>query len=96
MSFGLAAFLGGAGVACIFYRPSFLGFVLGSQFFFSSAALFWVAWGKQVGALMQGHLFGVFIVLLGVAQGVGGLALGARLFFLKKGVKMKDFQQLKH
>lgn len=96
MTTGIAAILCGIGIACLFFRQSFLGLLLGSQISFAGATLFLVVFGKKAGILLQGHVFGIFIVLVGLVQLTGGLAIATRLFFLKKSVSMNEVRSLKH
>jgi NADH:ubiquinone oxidoreductase subunit K len=51
--------------------------------------------GISSGARTQGHLFGLFIALSGVAQLAGGYALAVRLFYLKNRTKMDQLRSLK-
>lgn len=91
-----AAILGGLGLICLVSRRTLLGLLIGLQLLVLGATSIFVMAGVSSGAHSHGHIFGLFIVLGGVAQLVVGYALAVRLFYLKKRVGMDELRSLKH
>ncbi len=92
----VAAALGGMGLFCMLFRKTLLGFLIGLQLMVLGATTVFVLAGALSGMANRGHIFGLFIVLGGVAQLVAGYALAVRLFCLKKRVEMDELRSLKH
>ena len=91
----LAGFLGGMGLVCIIARKTFLGVLIGTQLLTLGATMIFVLTGLTSGLKIQGMIFGLFIMLGGIANLVVGYALATRLFFLKKQVMMNELRTLK-
>jgi NADH:ubiquinone oxidoreductase subunit K len=51
--------------------------------------------GVISGSRVEGHLFGLFVTVMGIAQLAGGYALSVRLFYLKNRNSLDDMQVLK-
>ena len=92
----VAALLAGLGLVCILYRRTLLGVMIGMQLLVLAASLVFVMAGSSSGNLIQGHIFGLFITLAGVAQTIVGYVLAVKLFYLKKRAGMDDIRALKH
>lgn len=95
MIMGLAGIVGGMGLICIISRRTLLGIMIGIQLLFLGASIMFVAGGIISGAVIEGHLFGLFIAIGGIAQLGGGLALAVRLFYLKNTIQVDQLQSLK-
>jgi NADH-quinone oxidoreductase subunit K len=91
----IAAALGGIGFACMLFRRTMLGMLIGIQLMVLGATMFFILAGVVSGAAIQGQLFGFFIILGGVAQIIVGYALAVRVFYLKKRVAMDELRTLK-
>jgi len=88
--------LGILGLLCLMIKKTLLGVVIGVQLItFGSGAVF-VLSGVLAGAHDDGHLFGVFILLNGVAQIVVCYALATRLYYQKKTIRIDELRSLKH
>lgn len=92
----VAAALGGMGLVCMLYRRTLLGVLIGVQLLVVGATMVFVLAGVSSGVPVQGHLFGLFITLGGVAQLVTGYALSVRLFYLRRRAGMDELRSLKH
>jgi len=93
----IAVLLGGIGLACIVYKRSLLGTLIGIQILVLAAAMMFVLAGAVDSATTtQGHILGLLVTLAGVAQTVVGYALSVRLFYLKKRVSLDELRSLKH
>ncbi len=91
---GVAGLIGGLGLACMIYRKTLLGVLMGIQILVLGATLMFVLAGMSVGLPSIGHVFGLFITLGGMAQLVVGYTLAIRLFFLKKKMTMDELRAL--
>lgn len=94
----ISGLIGAFGLACVISRRTFLGVLVGIQILVLGATMMFVLAGLVSGgsgARVQGHLFGVFIALGGVAQLVGGFAIAIRLFYLKNRTEMDQLRALK-
>jgi NADH:ubiquinone oxidoreductase subunit K len=92
----VAAALGGMGLVCMLYRRTLLGLLIGVQLLALGATMIFVLAGASSGSLIQGHVFGLFITLGGIAHLVVGYALAVRLFYLKRRAGMDELRYLKH
>jgi NADH:ubiquinone oxidoreductase subunit K len=90
------ALLGGLGLACMILRRTLLGFLVGSQLLMLGASAMLVIAGVSAGFPADGHVFGIFVLLGGVAQLIVGYALCIRLFYLKKKPVMEELRTLRH
>jgi NADH:ubiquinone oxidoreductase subunit K len=91
----VAGLIGGLGLICMISRRTLLGMMVGIQLLVLGSTMMFVLAGILSGARVEGHLFGLFIALGGVAQLAGGYALAIRLFYLKKQVSMDELRVLK-
>jgi len=91
----VAGLVGGLGLVCMITRRTLLGMMIGVQLLILGATLAFVLAGVISGARVQGHVFGLFVVLGGVAQLIAGYSLAVRMFYLKKRINMDDLRALK-
>ena len=91
----VAGVIGGLGLVCMISRRTVLGLLIGVQLLILGSTMIFVLAGISAGLHIQGHIFGFFITLGGVAQLVVGYALAVRLFFLKKSISMDELRALK-
>ena len=91
----IAGIIGGLGLACLISRQTMLGLLVGMQLLVLGATMIFVVAGISSGVRTEGHLFGFFVLLSGIAQLVGGYAIAIRLFYLKKRVRVDDLRSLK-
>ena len=91
----VAGIIGGLGLVCMISRRTLLGLMVGIQLLVLGSTMIFVLAGISSGARVEGHLFGLFIALGGVAQLAGGYALAIRLFYLKNRSKMDELRSLK-
>jgi NADH:ubiquinone oxidoreductase subunit K len=98
----VAGIIGGLGLICLISRRSLLGtligvqlLVLGSTMVFVFAGLSPAVGNEAAGARLEGHIAGLFVALLGVAQLVAGYALAIRLFYLKNKIDIHELRSLK-
>jgi NADH:ubiquinone oxidoreductase subunit K len=91
----VAGLVGGLGLACMIFRKTLLGILIGVQLLILGSTLMFVLAGITSGLAIKGHIFGLFITLAGLAQLVVGYALAIRLFFLKKSISMDELRTLK-
>ncbi len=87
--------IGALGIANLLFRRSLLGLLLGTQLLGVGATMMFVLAGALSGARVEGHLFGLFVTLMGIAQLAGGYALAVRLFYLKNRIALDDLQEMK-
>jgi NADH:ubiquinone oxidoreductase subunit K len=91
----VAGIIGALGLVCMISRRTLLGLMVGVQLLILGSTMIFVLAGIASGARVQGHLFGLFIALGGVAQLAGGYALAIRLFYLNNRTKMDQLRMLK-
>lgn len=92
----IAASMGGLGLACMIYRRSLLGLLIGLQLLMLGAALIFIPVNADPAIQMKGHIFGLFVALAGIGQLVVGYALAVRLFYLKRRVALEDLRSLRN
>lgn len=91
----VAGLIGSLGLVCMISRQTMLGLLIGIQLLVLGSGMMFVLAGGASGLPIQGHIFGLFITLGGVAQLVVGYALAIRLFFIKKGISMDELRTLR-
>ncbi len=91
----VAGLIGGLGLVCMISRKTLLGLLIGVQLLIIGSTMAFVLAGLHSGLRIQGHIFGLFITLGGIAQLVVGYSLSIRLFFLKQRISLDDLQALK-
>lgn len=91
----VAGVIGGLGLICMISRKTLLGLLIGIQLLILGSTMMFVLAGISSGFRIQGHIFGLFITLGGIAQLGVGYALAIRLFFLKRKISMDELQALK-
>lgn len=91
----VAGLMGGLGLICMISRRTLLGLLIGVQLLIAGSTMMFVLAGISSGMRIQGYVFGLFIILGGVAQLVVGYALAIRLFFLKKKISLDELRALK-
>jgi NADH:ubiquinone oxidoreductase subunit K len=91
----MAGSIGGLGLVCMISRKTVLGLLIGIQLLILGSTMMFVLAGISAGMRVEGHIFGLFITLGGMAQLVVGYALAIRLFFLKKRISMDELRALK-
>jgi NADH:ubiquinone oxidoreductase subunit K len=95
MMMWVAGLIGGLGLVCMISRKTMLGLLIGVQLLILGSTMMFVLAGLSSGLRIQGHIFGLFITLGGIAQLVAGYSLAIRLFFLKKKISLDELQALK-
>ncbi len=91
----LAALLGGLGLFSVASRRTLLGILVGIQLMLIGASMSFVLAGISSESRVLGQIVGLFIILGGVAQLVGGYALATRLFYLKRKIAIRELRSLK-
>lgn len=91
----LSGLIGALGLVCMVSRKTLLGLLIGVQLLIMGSTMMFVCAGISAGLETQGHIFGLFITLGGVAQIVVGYALAIRLFFIRKQTSIDDIRILK-
>jgi NADH:ubiquinone oxidoreductase subunit K len=91
----LSWLIGGVGLACLIWRKTLLGIMVGIQLLILGSTLVFVLAGISSGVRLEGHVVALFVVLGGVAQLVAGFALAVRLFYLRSKTEMSELRSLK-
>jgi NADH:ubiquinone oxidoreductase subunit K len=91
----ISAALGAIGLIGLIYKKTMLGLIVSIQVMVLGAAILFVLSGGEAGVAAEGHSFGVFIVICGLAQVVGGYALATRMFYLKNDATLSELRSLK-
>ena len=77
-------------------RRTLLGLMVGrAELLCLGSTMMFVLAGVSLGRAVQGHVFGLFIALGGVAQLAGGYAIAIRLFYQRQGYRMDQAEALK-
>lgn len=91
----LSGALGAIGIMGLIYKKTMLGLIVSIHVMLLGAAALFVLSGTESGMQIDGHSFGIFIVLGGAAQVVGGYALASRMFYLTSKTGVEDLRNLK-
>ena len=91
----LSGVIGGLGLACLIWRRTILGIMIGIQLLILGSTLVFVLAGISAGVRLEGHVVALFVTLGGVAQLVAGFALAVRLFYLRNKTEMSELRSLK-
>lgn len=91
----ISGLIGGLGLVCMFCKKTVLGLLIGMQLLILGSSLIFVAGGASPGQTIQGHIFGLFITLVGITQLGIGYSLALRLFFLRKRISLDELRALK-
>lgn len=91
----LSGVIGGLGLACLIWRRTILGIMVGIQLLILGSTLVFVLAGISAGVRLEGHVVALFVTLGGVAQLVAGFALAVRLFYLRNKTEMSELRSLK-
>lgn len=91
----LSGVIGGLGLACLIWRRTILGIMIGIQLLILGSTLVFVLAGISAGVRLEGHVVALFVTLGGVAQLVAGFALAVRLFYLRNKTDMSELRSLK-
>lgn len=92
----IGIFLGILGVICILSKRTLLGVLIGAQLLSLGTTSSFVLGGIGTQDVVRGHIFGIFIVMSGIAVLVVGYALAIRLFYLKKKAGMESLHNLRN
>lgn len=91
----VSALLGTLGIIALIRRKTLLGILMGMQLLTLGASLVFVSAGVLSNTHNKAHVFGIFIILGGLAQLATGYAFALRLFLLKKSIAMDKVRSLK-
>ncbi|MGK5089847.1 NADH-quinone oxidoreductase subunit K [Bdellovibrionota bacterium FG-2] len=95
MILALPGIIGGIGLACIIFRKTLLGVLIGVQLLILGAVAAVVMAGIVSGRQVSGHVSGVLIFLSGVALVALGFALAIRMFYLRRRISMSELRTLR-
>jgi len=96
MTFGLSLALGLLGLACLIGKRGLPGIFLGIHLLLLGATAAVVISGASSGFSEDGRVFGLFALIVGLAQVVLGFALAARLFLLKGDERVGSLRRLRN
>lgn len=88
--------LGCLGLICMMTKRTLLGVLIGVQLLFLGATTILVLAGVGSNETESGQIYGLFILMVGLAQLVVGYSLAVRLFYLKKRIGMETIRSLRH
>lgn len=91
----VCALIAGTGMACLLYRRTALGVLIGIQLLMLAATLLFVVSGSSQPTPL-GDVSGLFITISALVQLAGGFALVVRLFYLKRKTGVEELRSLKH
>ncbi len=91
----LPGLIGGIGLACIIFRKTLLGVLIGAQLLFLGAVAAVIFAGFISGRQVSGQVSGVLIFLSGIVQLVLGFALAIRMFYLRRRISMSELRTLR-
>lgn len=92
----VAGLLGGMGIACLIWRRTLLGMLVGVQLLSLGTTMMFVLAGIASGARLDGQIVAIFVALGTIAQIVAGYALAIRLFYLRNKIDLGELRSLKN
>ena len=92
---GVAAVVGGLGLAALIFKETLIGFLIGIQLLVLGSSLAFVGKGIESGTPVDGQVFGLFIGFSAVSTVVACLGLAVRLFSLAGRADMSEVRDLK-
>ncbi len=84
------------GLAVMIARKNIIAILLGIELILNSAALNFVAYTRFVNQNLEGHIMGLFIIVIAAAEAAVGLAIVIRFFQLRESVHIDDATQLQN
>jgi NADH-quinone oxidoreductase subunit K len=92
----IAAAMAGIGLACVLYRRTLIGLLVGLQLMVLAASMmFMLAGVGREAARVQGQIAGLWVLLFGLVATVAGCAVSLRLFYLKRRASLEDVRALR-
>lgn len=91
----IVGLLGAVGLACVCYKKTMIGVLIGLQLMGMGIAGVFVLSGIYARAQEEGILFAFVLVLGAGIPLAGGVALAIRRYYLRKNVEMDDLGNLK-
>ncbi len=82
------------GLAVMVARKNIVAILLGIELILNSAALNFVAYTRFVNQNLDGHIMGLFIIIIAAAEAAVGLAIVIRFFQLRESIHIDDAVQL--
>ena len=84
------------GLTVMIARKNIIAILLGIELILNSAALNFVAYTRFVNQNLEGHIMGLFIIVIAAAEAAVGLAIVIRFFQLRESVHIDDATQLQN
>lgn len=92
----IAAAMAGIGLACVLYRRTLIGILVGLQLMVLAASMMFMLAGLSSAATrIQGQIAGLWVMMFGLVATVAGCAVSLRLFYLKRRASMEDVRALR-
>ena len=90
----ISFFLFICGVVVIVARKNIIAVLLGIELMLNSSALNFIAYSRYTAQNLDGHIFALFIIVIGAAEAAVGLAIVIRFFQIKESIHIDDASQL--
>ena len=84
------------GLTVMIARKNIVAILLGIELILNAAALNFVAYSRYVTNNLDGHVFGLFIIVIAAAEAAVGLAIVIRFFQIKETVHVDEATQLRN
>lgn len=84
------------GLVVIIARKNIVAILLGIELVLNAAALNFVAYSRYVTNDLDGHIFGLFIIVIAAAESAIGLAIVIRFFQIKETIHIDEATQLRN
>ena len=84
------------GITVMIARKSIVAVLLGIELVLNAAALNFVAYSRYVTNNLDGHVFGLFIIVVAAAEAAVGLAIVIRFFQIKETIHIDEATQLRN